>query len=113
MLTRPSSIRNVVVLPDPLGPRNPVTRPGATSKERSLTAETGPKCLVRRWTSMAEVMLDGTPARPWIGVIPERPQSIGGEPTYGSGEHRPATSAGVRVESDPGVDAARQQQPDG
>ena len=30
--------RIVVLLPDPLGPRNPVTLPGTTSKLRSSTA---------------------------------------------------------------------------
>ena len=43
--TRPSSMRSVVVLPDPLGPRKPVTRPGSTVKDRLSTASTGPKCL--------------------------------------------------------------------
>ena len=45
--TRPSSIRRVVVLPAPFGPRNPVTTPGRTSKVRSSTARTVPKVLVR------------------------------------------------------------------
>ena len=45
METRPSSIRRVVVLPEPLGPRKPVTRPAATSKLRSSTARTAPKLL--------------------------------------------------------------------
>ena len=34
-VTRPSSIRIVVVLPDPLGPRNPKTVPTGTSRLRS------------------------------------------------------------------------------
>ncbi len=37
-MTRPSTIRNVVVLPAPLGPRNPVTVPAATVNDRSSTA---------------------------------------------------------------------------
>jgi len=45
--TRPSRIRNVVVLPAPFGPRNPVTRPGCTVNDRSSTACTGPKFLER------------------------------------------------------------------
>ena len=45
--TSPSSIRSVVVLPAPFGPRKPVTRPGATWKERSSTARTGPNDLER------------------------------------------------------------------
>ena len=41
-LARPSRMRRVLVLPDPLGPRNPVTRPGPASKDRSSTARTWP-----------------------------------------------------------------------
>jgi hypothetical protein len=44
---RPSSIRSVVVLPAPLGPRKPVTRPGPTSKLRLSTAVTVPYLLAR------------------------------------------------------------------
>src|SRR5580692_2803157 len=36
--SRPMIIRIVVDLPDPFGPRNPVTCPGFTSKDRSSTA---------------------------------------------------------------------------
>src|SRR6476646_9975466 len=50
--TRPSTIRRVVVLPAPLGPRKPVIRPGSTSKLRSSTAVKAPKRLVRPRTSM-------------------------------------------------------------
>ena len=60
--TSPSRMRRVVVLPEPLGPRKPVTRPAATSKVRSSTARTGPKCLDSPRTSMADGMSDGTPA---------------------------------------------------
>ena len=45
-VTRPRIIRRVVVLPDPLGPRNPVTDPGSTVNVRSRTASTGPKLLL-------------------------------------------------------------------
>src|SRR4051812_42815526 len=45
--TRPTSIRNVVVFPAPLGPRNPVIVPGSTVKVRPSTAVTAPKVLVR------------------------------------------------------------------
>ena len=41
--TRPSSIRSVVVLPAPLGPRKPVTAPSRAVKLRSSTAATSPK----------------------------------------------------------------------
>src|SRR4051812_9102508 len=39
-VTRLSTILSVVVLPEPLGPRKPVTRPGSTVNERSSTAVT-------------------------------------------------------------------------
>src|SRR5579884_4524618 len=47
------SMLMVVVLPAPLGPRKPNTSPGATWKDTSLTASTGPKLLDRAATSMA------------------------------------------------------------
>ena len=37
-LSRPMIMRMVVDLPEPFGPRNPVTTPGVTSKLRSSTA---------------------------------------------------------------------------
>src|SRR5258705_2325243 len=49
---RPSSSRMVVDFPAPFGPRNPVMRPGASSKDRSLTAVTVPYRLVSAWTAM-------------------------------------------------------------
>src|SRR2546423_2154750 len=45
-LTRPRSTRSVVVLPAPLGPRNPVTRPGSAVNDRSSTARTFLYCFV-------------------------------------------------------------------
>ena len=51
-VTSESSIRSVVVLPAPFGPRKPVIRPGSTVKVRSWTATTLPKCLVRPLTSI-------------------------------------------------------------
>jgi hypothetical protein len=36
-------MRRVVVLPAPLGPRNPVIVPGSNAKDRSSTASTWPK----------------------------------------------------------------------
>jgi hypothetical protein len=44
--SKPMIMRIVVDLPDPLGPRNPVTAPGRTSKVRSLTAVAVPYRLV-------------------------------------------------------------------
>src|SRR5216684_5963852 len=43
----PTSIRIVVVLPAPLGPRKPKTSPAASSKETSETASRRPKRLTR------------------------------------------------------------------
>jgi hypothetical protein len=42
----------VVVFPAPFGPRNPVTLPGSTVNERSLTATFSPYLLVRPRTSI-------------------------------------------------------------
>jgi hypothetical protein len=44
--SRPMIMRIVVDLPDPLGPRNPVTTPGGTSKVRLSTAVDAPYRLV-------------------------------------------------------------------
>lgn len=38
--SKPESILRVVVLPAPLGPKNPTISPGATSKEMFFTAST-------------------------------------------------------------------------
>src|SRR3954447_13548141 len=46
--TRPSSIRSVVVLPAPLGPRKPYTSPRRTVRSTASTAVRGPKVLVSR-----------------------------------------------------------------
>jgi hypothetical protein len=43
----PTIIRIVVDLPDPFGPRKPVTLPGRTSKLSASTATVGPYRLVR------------------------------------------------------------------
>src|SRR3954470_2543172 len=48
--TRPVIIRIVVVLPAPLGPRNPVTVPGSRVKETSSTTVRPPYCLVNPLT---------------------------------------------------------------
>src|SRR5271155_5537085 len=68
--TSPSSMRRVVVFPEPLGPRKPVTRPGSTVNERSSTANTSPKCLDSPLISM------GSPRG-------EAPAVIGGDPSAG------------------------------
>src|SRR5579859_1105137 len=45
---KPSNMRIVVVLPEPLGPRNPNTSPRMTSRCKSLTATSFPNALVNR-----------------------------------------------------------------
>src|SRR5207244_8975602 len=53
-------IRSVVVLPAPLGPRNPKTSPFGTSKSTPLSASTELRNpayrLLRPWTRMAQVV---------------------------------------------------------
>src|ERR671914_698868 len=51
--TRPSSIRRVVVLPAPLGPRKPATVPWSISNSSWSTASTSPKRLVSPLTLIA------------------------------------------------------------
>ncbi|PSK52165.1 hypothetical protein B0E38_04863 [Streptomyces sp. 111WW2] len=51
-LSRPRIIRIVVDLPEPLGPRKPVTAPGRTWKERLYTAVLSPYRLVRPTASI-------------------------------------------------------------
>src|SRR5207247_5432299 len=51
--TRPRTIRMVVVLPAPLGPRKPVTVPHGTAQLSPRTAWTRPYRLLRSRTEMA------------------------------------------------------------
>jgi len=41
-MSRPMTMRIVVDLPDPFGPRNPVTSPGGTSNVKLSTAVVAP-----------------------------------------------------------------------
>src|SRR5947199_277307 len=61
----PSRIRIVVVLPEPLGPRNPVTRPSATLKSSRSTARTSPYRLVSSETS---IVVMPTPCGRALGI---------------------------------------------
>src|SRR4051812_23153139 len=86
--TRPSSIRSVVVLPAPLGPRKPVMRPGSTEKDRESTAVKVPKRLVRLLTSirvpsgimLASALSWGTSHHPCVGE---------GQPAFHAGPRGP------------------------
>src|ERR1700729_1568653 len=79
--TRPSSMRRVVVLPEPLGPRKPVTRPGSTVNDRLSTASTDPKCFESPLISMgsprveAPGVIEATIAR---APLPVRSTTAGG-----------------------------------
>ncbi len=59
---RSTSMRIVVVLPAPFGPRKPTTSPGSTLNERSSTARTAPKRLVRLVHVMAGVTGSSLPS---------------------------------------------------
>ncbi len=55
----PESIRSVVLLPDPFGPRNPVTCPRATAKPSRSTAVTRPNRARKRRAKAANSSLPG------------------------------------------------------
>src|SRR3954447_20515346 len=94
--TMPSSIRSVVVLPAPLGPRKPVMRPGSTEKDRESTAVKVPKRLVRLLTSIrvpsgimwASALSWGTSHHPSVGE---------GQPAFHAGPHGRARARVGRI----------------
>ena len=55
-------MRIVVDLPEPFGPRKPVTVPGRTENDRSSTALVAPKCLLSERTSIIDNSLRRTDA---------------------------------------------------
>ena len=63
----PTMTRMVVVLPAPLGPRNPVTRPGWQTKSMLSTAVNAPYFLVSPSTLIMTPILPGRPS-PDIGL---------------------------------------------
>src|SRR4029077_16122248 len=67
--TRPSSIRSVVVLPAPFGPRKPVTEPGSTLKLKWSTARTWPpKTLVNAVATIRPYCGTASDGRPSMGA---------------------------------------------
>src|SRR5215211_817177 len=69
--TSPRSIRRVVVLPAPLGPRKPATVPSSMAKSSRSTASTSPKRLLSPWTvmaAMARLLAGERWALPTLGV---------------------------------------------
>src|SRR5918993_676310 len=96
--TRPSTMRNVVLLPAPFGPRKPVTCPGRTSKLRSCTAVTAPKRFVSPRATIAGLPTGRVvPVDAAVVVIISLPPSrVLTDPTLGSG---PAHGIGLRYRS--------------
>src|SRR4051794_39660123 len=84
----PTSIRIVVVLPAPLGPRKPVTVPGSQRNDTSLTTLRPPRRLV---SPVASIMGRSIGAAPLANISR---RSIVGSTSVG-GAHR---RAGVRCE---------------
>jgi hypothetical protein len=92
--TSASRIRNDVVLPAPLGPRKPVTRPGSTRAVKSSTARTAPNVFVtprnsRRCPSGIVILVIvglRRPLPPSCPIGPRRPGArAGGAETDGAG----------------------------
>src|SRR6266851_9582433 len=81
-LGRPSSSRMVVDFPAPFGPRNPVMRPRASSKVRSLTAVTVPYRLVSASTAM---VLMAVPPEGVVHVVRWTRLTLGGAAARGAG----------------------------
>src|SRR5256885_3164970 len=79
---RPSSSRMVVDFPARFGQRNRVMRPGASSKDRSLTAVTVPYRLVSAWTAM---VLMAVPPEVVVTVPWWTPSTLGGAAARGAG----------------------------
>ena len=79
-------MRRLVVLPAPFGPRNPVTRPGSTVKDRSLTAVVAPKLLWMWLNSMV------VPIGMWSPLAGPQPIAgrAGGANVAGSHSRTPA-----------------------
>src|SRR5215468_8982017 len=76
-VTRFNSMRRVVVLPDPFGPRNPVTRPGWTVNDNPSTALTFGYTLVSPDTTSWPSMRLPSPAnRHHIGQVQAHAQLI-------------------------------------
>src|SRR5262245_63233831 len=61
-------MRRMVVLPEPLGPRSPMTSPGFTAREKPSTARRGPYHLVIPSATIAAVMVSGAGTGPGRGL---------------------------------------------
>src|SRR5215207_4134801 len=85
----PTSIRIVVVLPAPLGPRKPVMVPGSQRNVTSETTVRPPSCLVSAWVSI--MAADSRPAEAATtasGLSLPRPGAVAGS-DFGRGSRGP------------------------
>src|SRR6185437_10965664 len=98
--TRPRSIRRVVVLPAPFGPRKPTMDPRCTVKLRSSTATMLPKRFVRLSTAIAG-------CRRSSRASDDAPRSVG--PTAGA---LPSNGGVTMLRAAWGRDAADRRGPD-
>src|SRR4051812_39721007 len=102
-LTRLSTMRSVVVLPAPFGPRKPVTRPGSTTNDKLSTALTLRYCFVRPETTICP--LDNVPLPSKTTCQPSiwHVTAIGGAPGTGGHNELSVGDADHVLEARPGV----------
>src|SRR4029450_11091321 len=113
--TRPSSMRSVVVLPAPLGPRNPVTVPCATSKLRLSNPPTTPQPLVNPYTPITAMGVPPPPvwafAHHYDGQTPipqpHRYRKLARKPAVAVGVLTRAAAAPTRTSAAPGPGRCR------
>src|SRR4029450_1487328 len=74
----PISRRMGVVLPEPFGPRNPITSPASTLSESSETAVLSPKRLLSRAGSITAALWSAPPLPPPPPQRQARPVAAGG-----------------------------------
>src|SRR5215210_5570284 len=89
---KPVTMRMVVDLPAPLGPRKPRTSPRSTANERSLTAIFGPNALVRFCTLITAFPPEGLAAASFFAVVNKRAQPIFNR--CGAGPEQPSFDPG-------------------
>src|SRR4051795_2177336 len=88
-VTSPSSMRSVVVLPAPFGPRKPVTWPGSTVAERSETAATVPNRLVSPVNSIGTPVGMAAPDWPATPALPPLSRMRRAKWAYRDRQHLP------------------------
>src|SRR5579871_3752965 len=97
----PSSIRSVVVLPAPFGPRKPVIVPGARANESESTASTEPNRFVRDSTTTAGAKPEAASSDNPTTPLPLRPPAdalgrTGAQPWLSGRHHLQLTQANLR-----------------